>query len=293
MRRWNRAIPGNKACFFAGLSGFALSLFLTATVFLMLGMHWTMSDALYDRIVTDARVLEGQMDSLREKVKELSQEYGFDPEKMMEEITSEDLRNANLAASHWLTKAFREGKIGETPSFTVGNLEDVLREDENFVATQDPHMLKNTILRITGEVDRSLSEKSMLFREPMLRAAERAIGKSVHLPTVISAVRQVTLLSGLASLALAGMIALLTSRRMMLSLRYIGAALMACGILLLLGTGLAYLLDLGTLLSEISLQAERRFRLLRIYALADTVIAAGVMLLLGKLSMRASRSVLK
>ena len=293
MIKGNKAIPGKKACIFAGLSGFVLSLFLTVTVFLLLGMHWTMSDTLHDRIVTDSRVLEEQMNSLHEKVKELSQEFGFDPDKVMEEITPEDLQNANLSASHWLTEFFREGKMGETPSFSVGNLEDALREDENFVATQDPYMLKNTILRISGEVDRSLSEKAMLFREPMLRAAERAIGKTIHLPTLISEIRQVTLLSGLASLALAGLIALLTSRRMMLSLRYIGAAMMACGMLLLLGTGLAYLLDLGTLLREISLLAERRFRLLRVYALVDTVITAGLMLLMGKLSMRAGRSVLK
>ena len=103
--------------------------------------------------------------------------------------------------------------------------EEDLQADAAFVAAQNSYMLKNTIRQINAEVEKSVSEEAMLFREALLRAAERTVSKAVSLTTLIAVIREVPLLLALAAGALTGLIALLMSRKLKLSLPLINTLL--------------------------------------------------------------------
>ncbi len=293
MSRTMQKLPGRAARFLAGLSGFLLTLLLFLTVVSLLCHHWFTSEALHTRIATDDRVVEEQMRILRERTEALAEEYGFSPETVMREITEETIREADRAAALRLTKVFREGKLEDVPAYDAEPLSEALQADAAFMAGQDPFMLKNTLQGITGAVGGMISDQAMVFREPMIRAAERMVQKTVQLPVLAEICRLLPLLFALAAAAVTGLIGLLTSRKMRLCLRYIGSAMTASAILLVGVLGLFFLLNLGPLMNEISLIAGRRFHLLTLYISGETLAAACLLLIPGIIGSRIGRSVLR
>ncbi len=291
-RKAGRALPGKPARFFAALSGWLLTLLLTGTIACLLGTHFLTSESFHEKVATDGRVVAEQQQRIREEVVFLGEKYGFDPETVMSQITDEDIRNVDREASQWLTGAFREGKLRETPAFQTDRLEAALMEDASFVASQDPYMLRNTVSQIGGEIRKTVTESAILFREILLRAAEKKAGKAIHLPTLAALLREIHVILLLACTAIAGLIALLTSRRMTLCLRYIGAAMISTGLILLVGMGLIALLDIGKTLNEISGAAFQTYRLLSIYMAAETGGAALLMLICGTVGSRMARRIM-
>lgn len=291
MKRRNdsKSLPGKSACFFSGAAGLLLTFFLLMTAVTLLLGHLLTSDSLHERIATDSEVVNEQLHRIGEEVELMAEEYGFAPETVMNLISAEKMQNMNRDASRWLSDAFRNGKLRDTPVFHAESLGEALMADESFVASQDPYMLRNTIQQITGEVEKTAAEKAMAFREILLRAAERIAGKTVSLPTVSALAQQIPALLIFCSIGLAGLIALLTSRKMRLSLRYIGAAMSACGILLLIGIGMIALLGIRPILSEISVLISRKFSLLSLYATVLTGSTAIIMLILGIAGIRISQ----
>ena len=293
MSRTMQKLPGRAARFWAGLSGFLLTLLLFLTVVSLLCHRWFTSEALHTRIATDDRVVEEQMRILRERTEALAEEYGFSPETVMREITEETIREADRAAALRLTKVFREGKLEDVPAYDAEPLSEALQTDAAFMAGQDPFMLKNTLQGITGAVGGMISDQAMVFREPMIRAAERMVQKTVQLPVLAEICRQLPLLFALAAAAVTGLIGLLTSRKMRLCLRYIGSAMTASAMLLVGVLGLFFFLNLGPLMNEISLIAGRRFHLLTLYISGETLAAACLLLIPGIIGSRIGRSVLR
>lgn len=293
MSRTMQKLPGRAARFWTGLSGFLLTLLLFLTVVSLLCHHWFTSEALHTRIATDDRVVEEQMRILRERTEALAEEYGFSPETVMREISAETIREADRAAALRLTKVFREGKLEDVPAYDAEPLSEALQADAAFMAGQDPFMLKNTLQGITGAVGGMISDQAMVFREPMIRAAERMAQKTVQLPVLAEICRQLPLLFALAAAAVTGLIGLLTSRKMRLCLRYIGSAMTASAMLLVGVLGLFFLLNLGPLMNEISLIAGRRFHLLTLYISGETLAAACLLLIPGIIGSRIGRGVLR
>ncbi len=285
----NIVIPGKTARFFAGFTGLILTITLTLMMITILGGYILTSDSLHERIASDKQVTEEQLHRIREEVSLLAEEYGFNPETVMNLISVEDMQKINREASRWLSEALREGKLKDAPSFHSEMIGEALLSDEAFVSSQDSFMLKNTILQIVGEIEKSVTGKAMAFREILLRAAERIAGKSIHLPTLSALIQQIPVLLLLISVGLSGIIALLTSRRFILCLRYIGAASTACAINLLIGLILMALMGIHPVLSDISALIFRKFQLFSIYT---TVLAGGtafILLVLGITGIRIGR----
>lgn len=285
--------PGKAARFAAAV----LALVLTGTLFMtalgFLGAHWLTSQSLHERIATDGQVIGEQMKRIGDEVKLLAEEYGFSKETVMHEISEEALKEADLKASRWLTDALREGKLGEVDGFNAATVEEALQADEAFVSGQDPFMLKNTEQQIRSRIEAFVTEQTLTFREILLRAAEKTAGQTVHLPTLATLLRQIPLLLLLASAVIAGFIALSVSRALKGCLRYIGSAVTACGILLLIGLALFYLLDIGNVMKEISVSAARKYELLAVRIGAETGVTALLLTIGGLVCTGVGRSALK
>ncbi len=272
-----------------GLSLF-LGLILTLVLFLtaetLLGGHVLLSGTVHGIVTGDAGVLESQMKSIRETIGVLAEEKGFSVEIVMKEITTDGLKKLNTACGEWLRNILITGKTDETPAFPTEGIRKALESDQAYMDALNPFMADQEVANLTGAVSRAVTEKSLQFREVLLRAAVKTAGKEMSLEAMSQVIRKVPALLGILVLILSGLIVLLLGKQAVLSLKYIGAAMTACGLLLLLGLVVIPLLGISSMLSSVSDMLAREYHLLTVVLVTETVVSALVLGCLGILGMK-------
>ncbi len=275
--------------FSRGLSLF-LGLMLTFVLFLgmemILGGHLLLSGAVYGIVTGDAGVLESQMNGIREKIGVMAEEKGFSAEGVMQEITVDGLKKLNEDCGDWLREILLTGKTGETPAYPAEGIRKALEGDQAYMNSLNPYMAEQEVANLTAGISRAIAEKSLQFREVLLRAAVKAAGDKLSMQALSEVIRKVPVLLGILSLILSGLIVLLLGKRAVLSLRYIGAALTACALLLLLALAVLPLLGIWPMLKSVSDMLAREYHLLTMVLVIETVISALLLGALGVLGMK-------
>ncbi len=282
----NRKDPGRVSRGVSLFLGLILTLVLFLTAETLLGGHVLLSGTVHGIVTGDAGVLESQMKGIRERIGVLAEEKGFSEETVMKEITTEGLKQLNTACGEWLRNILLTGKAGETPAYPTEGIRKALESDQAYMESLNPFMADQEIANLTGAVGRAVTEKSLQFREVLLRAAVKTAGKEMSLEALSQVIRKVPILLGILALILSGLIVLLLGKRAVLSLKYIGAAMAACGLLMILGLISIPLLGISSMLSSVSDMLARECHLLTVVLAAETVVSALVLGTLGILGMK-------
>ncbi len=286
MTERNGRKPGTPARGLACALGFVLTLALWITLELLLGGHILLSEGVYNTVSGDGGVISAQMQGIREEVSALAEEKGFDPDNVMQEITEEDIRSMNRASGEWLRNVMIDGRAGDAPVWPEEGILRALERDAAYKASLPEYTAEQEIGKTASRIATAAAEKSLQFREVLLRAALKIGGQKLSLQALSAAVRKLPLLTGSLGLLLAGIMVLLLGARPVLSLKYIGAALAACALLTVISLTVLPLLGIGPILSSISEMLWREYRMLALILSAESVLCALVLGCLGILGMR-------
>ncbi len=281
-----RRLPGRGARGTCAVLGLLLTPLLLVLIIGALSQLF-LSDALHDSIGGDGGVLREERNAIAGDVAELAAEYHFSTEPVMALITADRLKEWNRESARSLTASVKTGRLQEvTNTFEPEGLAEVLRSDPAFAGDLDEQALTKRIREVSTRLSARLKERVCFLRDTMMRGAEKLANRLVHLPTLATLLQRLPVPIGLLCLLLSGLIVLLTARRAVLALRYIGAALVACGLLLLCLLALLLLLGIGPLMGEISPVLGRAFHLLTLWIGGSQALVALAVGCLGFFGMR-------
>ncbi len=278
--------PGRAARCTAAVLGVLLTLMLWLTGETMILGHVAFSGTVYNAVSRDGSVLQAQKEVIREKVELLASEKGFDTDNVMAAITDESLTELNRAAGEWIRSTLSSGRAGEVPAYPSEGIRQALEKDAEYIKTLSPLLKEKHLTTNTAAIRKIVEDKSMRMRTLLLKGAVKTAGKEISVRAVAMALGKLPLVTGLLSLLLAGLILLLTGRRPVMSLRWIGASLMAAAALLLLVLPLIPLLGLGDLLQSVSSMLAREASLMMLALCLESLLAALIMGAAGFLGMR-------
>ena len=191
------------------------------------------------------KVQQIELQLIREKIDELAPIYGFSAETAMEYVTSQKLAEMNDQAALWWNNLLTNGEGGEAPVFDTGEMmnafiadaapagrgEEEPSEEAELNAADAANAVAEGILRIV-----------LPMRLPVIGIGANKAAERVDVGNVIRFLTGIRW-AALASCALlAGLIALLESRKLRMSLKYIGAA-MGAAVLVMAGGAVLYYLS--------------------------------------------------
>ena len=274
----------------AALLAVLLTVTLWGTQLGLFGLRGLTSVSLHERVSLDRSAVDLQMKRIREGVDALGAEYGFSAEPVAEAVTREQVEALDRQVTAWWTGLFATGEMTDAPVFTA-DVQEILRADTAFMEGLNPLMVNNTLETIENRISETVRKTAVLFRDQLVNAGLQRVRGSVNLPQAMELLRQVPLVCGLASLLLAGLIALMMSRKIQTAGQYIGGALSGCGLLMLLTLFLMKTMNLRGMIGEASQALEAQYsHLARILSLEVMGAAAAAMILGGLLMAWAART---
>ena len=165
-----------------------------------------------------------EMNLVREKIEELAPIYGFSAETAMKVVTEEKLAEMNRQAALWWNGILVNGQAGEAPAFKTDELASAFAadivsaggsgEDAELLAADAANAVGESILRIV-----------LPLRLPIVGRGLSEAAARVDLGNIISFLLGVRWAALALCTLLAGLIALLESRKLRESLFYIGSAM--------------------------------------------------------------------
>ena len=258
----------------------------------LLGIQALGSTALYERAALNAGAVDRQIARIDEEIGEAAAEFGFDPEPVRALIDRAQIEAFDREVVRWWTDFTAGGRLGERPSFSPEGIRDVLEEDADFMESLDETRMESTLEKIETRAETIVFGSAVRFRNLIVETAVRLAGRRVDLPQIMELLRKIPILGGLAGLLLAGLIALMMSRRIQTAGQYIGGALAAAGLLGLIGLILVKLLNIRGMIAEASPALEAQYAVFSRILTLETAGAALVLILIGALLMiRAGKEV--
>ena len=289
-RQEKKTLPAQGARIFAALASFLLAGCLLGMSLSLIGLQGIFSEQLHTRVALSKDAVDRQMDRIAEQIEQMAKEYGFQAETVTAALTRESVESFDRQVVAWWTGALRTGEMGEEPEFLAEGISRALNEDTAFLESQDPTMVNRTVEVITGQVENTVKQSAVLFRDVLVQAGFRMAGERVNLPQMTGLLTRVPGILGLCALGLAGLIALLMSRRILTGGWYIGGGIAACGLLVLLVLALIKSANIQGMIGEASAALAAQWAYLaRILtmemlgtALACFLAGGGLMALAGK-----------
>ena len=221
-------IPCLPARIAAWVCAVLLTIVLACTVLGMTASRMLSSEESHIRISTDRYVIAGQMEKIAGTVRDLAEEYGFSAEPVISAVPQEEITELNSQMARWWTRIATEGIMGDIPSWSADSLIPVIMETMDPGKTSDDPYGKAA--EAAGEIEKTIREAAMPVRTSVISFGVRYLNRRIDLPGAVRTVSRLPMLGGAVCLLLAGMIALLTAKKVRASLRYFGAAFGGAGI---------------------------------------------------------------
>lgn len=254
------------------------------------GVYLMTNQSLHVRAAQNREAVDLQMQKIRTGMEKLGAEYGFDPEPLIDLIDRDSVEILDQEVAAWWTSVLRTGEMTEKPVYEPEGVEDTLLADQNFIDGLDPMVQATTLSTISRRAGQIVLKSAMLFRDALVQMALSFAGEKVDLPDLMAAMQKVPLIGCAACLLLAGLIALLMSRNLIIAGKYIGASISACGLLWIVVMALTWALNLRGMIAEASAALEIQFASLTQFLTGSGfALAAGLMLLGGVLMALARR----
>ena len=261
-----------------------LTLSLWATQLGMVGM-WTMtSRELHQRVVLDKETVDSQMNRIAAEITAIGEKDGFDPGPVIAAVSRESTEELDRQVVTWWTGFGAEGTLREAPTYHM-DLRGILEKDEKFISSLEVVTVNSTIEGVEAQVDAAVRKTAVMVRDELITGGIKRVEGKINIPQALEILRKLPALGGSASLLLAGLIALILSRKIQLAGQYIGGALSGCGLLMLLTLGLLKALKVGAAIGEASVALQAQYaHLARIISLG-TIGAAVLLMIVGGLLM--------
>ena len=168
-----------------------------------------------------------------ERVEDIAKLYGFEAGPVSDVITEDTLRELNGQASLWWSTLLKEGRIGEALKWDSWELTEALASDPVLSRNEDEDKAEYIQYTAAEDISKSITRMVLPMRPQTIRLGLQKIENRVDLPNVIQFFLGVPWASLAACALLAGLIALLGSRKFTAAAQYIGSALGAAALVLL------------------------------------------------------------
>ena len=185
-----------------------------------------------DGAQVSSAVIREEQQLARERVTKLADLYGFESEPVISLVTEDTLRDLNSQASLWWSTLLKDGKIGETPRWDMEELRETLDSDVLLNRTEDKERAEYLKQSAAEEVSNSIVRMVLPMRSQTLRLGLKKVGNRIDVPNVILFFLGVPWASLALCALLAGLIALLESRKFTGAVRFVGYALGAAALVL-------------------------------------------------------------
>jgi|GEM_PF-5429444 len=245
---------------------------------------------LHEWIVTDEKTVDLQMDEITEKITALAEEEGFDAEPVIASVSRESVEELNRAAVRWWTEIGKSGRLGDAPEYSADGVVEVLEADEAFTEAQNELMVENALYRVRQEVEEIVLDSAVKVRTIFVDKGMEVAREQVDLSQIVEMARSVPWLALSAAFLLTGLIALMVSRKIGMSAWYIGAAMVATGIVAVFGLIAVKCLGIGAMIEEASVLMTAWAKHLGRILTAETIGAAVILWIAGFGLMRIGRS---
>ncbi len=285
----SRKLPWRGTAVPAAICALLLTVCLLGAGFGLLAVQVTTSRELHERGALAEEAVNAQMDRIERDIRKLAEEEGFDAEKLLSLIGRERVEQMDREIIAWWTGFAATGKLEQEPEFSLEEGRKILLEDETWIAKGNAMMAESRSIDVIRRAEKAVRKSGMQFRDLLLKAAERLAGDRVNLPRAAGLIRSLPGLCGAAALLLAGLIALVRSRRIQTAGQYIGGALSAAGLLSLLTLALIRGLGIRGMIAEASPQLEAQYARLAGTLTAEVLAGAAVLLILGGLCIALAR----
>ena len=210
------------------------------------------------------QVIRREQQLLKERMDKLAEVYPFPAEQVTEMVDEATLRDLNAQASKWWSSILTTGKPTEGISWNTDKLEELLFAQT--VPAGQP------VLR-PEDVSRSVIRMVLPVRQELIGPGLKKVRSRIDIPNVLTFFLGIPWAALAASALLAGLIALLESRRLRGCLKYIGAALGAAVIVLAASAVLVLTAGIEPMIRE----ASRALAILYQEVVSQTLIRALVL----------------
>lgn len=225
-----------------------LALLLTGTLALF-GFSYSVSRAVDPAMreggaVPSENVQQMEMQLIRSKVEELAPAWGFSAETAMKYITPEKLAGMNKQAALWWNGLLVRGEPGDAPAFDTGEMAAAFTADMAPAGGGDApgEEAEMRAAEAANAVSESIQRIVLPLRLPIIGKGLAEASARVDLGNVIRFLLGIRWAALALCALLAGLIALLESRRLRESLKYIGAA-MGAAVLVTAAGAVLYILS--------------------------------------------------
>ena len=220
-----------------------------------------------------------EMELIREKIAELAPIYEFSAETAMEYITPDKVAEMNEQAASWWNGLLTNGEAGEAPVFDTEELVSAFTEDLMPAGSDQEEPDGEAELRASDSANAIAGSVLRIVLPLRLPVISIGMGKAAERVDVGNIIR---FLLGIrwAALALcallAGLIALLESRKLRMSLKYIGSAMGAAVLVIIAGCVLYVLTGVDRLIAGASPSLSVQYGSLLNSAMIPLFIYTGV-----------------
>lgn len=181
--------------------------------------------------VSDAVIREEQ-ELARKRVAELSGLYGFDAETAAAAIDEDTLRDLNRQASGWWGTLLQTGTADDAISWSTVNVEQALASDPVLNAMEDREQAEYLATVSTDAIRESIVRMVLPMRLPTIRLGLQEIGKRADITNLINFSVDIPWTALALCALLAGLIALLGKQGSGDARQYIGSAMGAAALVL-------------------------------------------------------------
>ena len=230
----------------------------------------------------DGNVQQLELQLIRKKIDELAPIYQFSADTAMKYVTAEKVAEMNVQAARWWNTLLTNGEAGEAPVFDTeemlsafiadatpaGRGEEGPGEDAELRATDAANAVAESILRIV-----------LPLRLPVIGIGTGKAAERVDVGNVIRFLTGIRWAALALCALLAGLIALLESRKLRISLKYIGSAMGAAVLVMAGGVGLYFLSGIEPLIAGASPSLSVQYGALLSGAAIRLIVYAAVLLI--------------
>ena len=232
-------------------------------------------------------VIKQEEKLIRERVTELGVIYGFSPDTVMPILNSERIGELNRQAALWWNNLLKNGSVDSGLEWDTEELAQVLRNDPGMAGgEEDEEETDSLVYKAAGAVRESVNRVILPLRIPIMIRGMKEVNLRADVPNLIQ------FLTGLPGTALAlaallaGLLALLESRRLRSGLKYIGGAMGGAALVLAMAIILVKRMNLSARIREASESLAIQYgalaggAMLRICIVAAVLLAGGILCLI-------------
>ena len=220
-----------------------LTVLLTFTLMGTVLMQALTSETLHQQAATDEKIIYGQLQRIYTEIDALAEEYGFSAETVKQQIDREDLLQINRENAQWWTRLLTAGTRESAPSWdSEGILEAVL---DTIQSGSEEKSMEATVM-----IAKAVQAAIHPVRETVLSYGFGYLNRRINLPEVMRFASKAPLLGLTVCLLIAGLVALLSGKKLRDSLLFYGTAAAGAALSVLAAGILIRILNPAEMLQE-------------------------------------------